>query len=125
MGLGGAVQRICAEGLEGRRNKSHTIKTDRSPHSTSDTNENPVGRETGGFIVVASAFWHAPSSLPVTLSDRSAPTAREIRSADEGTYGSNCELAVASTGSSHETNDTLGLRPSLCLGPERLRWKGR
>jgi hypothetical protein len=45
--MGGAVNRICAEGLEGGRNKSHTIETDRLPHSTSDTNENPAGRAEG------------------------------------------------------------------------------
>jgi hypothetical protein len=48
--MGGAVHRSYAEGLEGRRNKSHTIKTDCSPRGASTTNEKPAGRETGGFL---------------------------------------------------------------------------
>jgi len=55
--MGGAVHRTCAEALKGCRNTIHTIKTDH-PCSKSNANEKPTGRETGGFIVIASTFWH-------------------------------------------------------------------
>jgi len=68
--------RICrAKRGEGSRDQVAAVKINWSPRSTSNTNKKPAGREAGGLVVIASAFWRVPQPLTVTLSDRSAPGA--------------------------------------------------